>query len=127
MMTVLEPQTAISAGEAFVGAEMCECRHESLIDVERGELVQFFEKVGTLRQYLGQQRNNLRRALSYQRAELSAAEKHRHRLFGRARVRDVVTVGRESFAAESLTGGGNDRNEAAADFDLVAKYYVPVE
>jgi len=126
-MTVLQLETPVGGGKASIGAEMCECRDEPLIDVERGKLVQFFEKVGPLRHYLRQQRKYLRGALPYQRAELTAAEKHGLRLFTRAGVRDVVAVGRETFATEGLTSGRDDGNKAASYFDLVAKYYVPVE
>jgi len=126
-MTVIELETTIGSGEASIGAEMRERRHQSLIDVERRKLVQLFEKVSSLRHYLRQERNDLRGALTHERAELRAAQKHRLRLFGCICIRDIVAVGSESLAPESLTSSGDDGDEAAADFDLVAEHNVSVE
>src|SRR3954469_16178500 len=65
--------------------------------------------------------------LSDQRTELGAAQEHRPRFFRRARIGDVMTVGRQSFASKRLARCGNHRNESATDFDFVAQYDVTIE
>ena len=52
MVTVLELESAIIRREAAVGAQVCESGDQTLIHVQRGELVQLLEQVRTLGHYL---------------------------------------------------------------------------
>lgn len=126
-MAVLELETTIGSGKAPIGAEMRKCRDQPLVDVERGELVQLLEEVGPLRHYLRQEGNDVRRAFPDYRPELSAAEKHRLRLFRRARISHVIAVGRESLTPESLPNSCDHRNESASNLDLVSQDNVAFE
>ena len=126
-MTVLELEPAICGSEASIGTEVRQRGHETLIDIQRGELVKLLEKISALRHYLRQQRYRLRGAFSYERAELSSTQKHCGRLFRRAGISDVATVRGKSFASECLSFRRNDRNESASDFDLVAQNDVAIQ
>ena len=53
-MVVFQLQATVGGGEASVGAEMCECRHQTLIYVECRELVKFLQEIGALRHNLRQ-------------------------------------------------------------------------
>jgi hypothetical protein len=69
----------------------------------------------------------MRWAFTYGSPELSATQKHCLRFFRRVRIRDVMTVGRQSLAAESLSHRSDHRDESATDFDLVTQDYVTIE
>ena len=127
VMTGLELEATIGSSEAPIGAEMRQRGDQTLIDVERCELVQLLEKERSLRHYLRQQRNDVRGALPHQSAELSATEKHCLRFFRGACVGDVMTVGRNPSLPKVCPAVAITGNEAAADLDLVAKDYVAIE
>ena len=127
MMSVLQLETAVRRREAAIGAEMKQRGYQSLIDVQRRQLVKLFEQIGSLRHYLRQQWNRLRRPLSHEGAELRSAQKHCLRFFRRARVRDVVTIRGQSFTSERLPRRRDDGNESASDFDLVSQNDVAIE
>ena len=44
-----------AVGEAVIGAEMCQRRHQTLIYIERGKLVKFLKKIRYAPTYLRQQ------------------------------------------------------------------------
>ena len=126
-MTVLQLQATVGRREASVTTQVVERGHESLIDIERRELMQFFEKVRALGHYLRQQWNGLRRPLTNESAKLRPTQKHRFGFFRSVGVGDIRAVRRQSFTAECLSRSGDDRYEAAAHLDLVTKDDVPFE
>src|ERR1700694_5765751 len=89
--------------------------------------MELFQKVRPLRHYLRQERKDVRGALPHQSPELRATEEHGSRFFRRACIRDVMTIGRESLAPESLSYRGNNGNESAPDFDFVAQDYMSIK
>src|SRR6266403_4228926 len=101
--------------------------HQTLIDIQRRQLVKFLEQIGALRHYLRQQRNRLGRTLPDESAELCSAQKHGRRFFRCARVRNVMTVRRKPFASKCLSGRSNQRNESTSYFYLVAQNDVTLE
>ena len=127
MMTVFQLEPTIRRGETVIAAQVCQCRHQPLVDIQRCELVQLLEQVGALRHDLRQQRNGLRGSLANERAELCPTQEECPRFLRRAGIGDVGAVGRQAFASERLARRGNYGNESTSDFDLVPQYDVTLE
>src|SRR5206468_3247015 len=102
MMIVLELQSTIWCGEGVVAAQVRERRHQSLINIQRRQLVKFLQQIGAFGHYLRQQWNRLGRTFSHERPELCSAQKHCFGFFGGARIGDVRASGCQTFAAECL-------------------------